>query len=99
MIADFTRIVVKFYSYNIAVSAAGQMGTTCHGSDPAISTVCRKFTIASYHKIRRIGEAKFDNDMTMTMTMKIILLPCNTCGIHSYSRTLTCYIQQSVMEI
>ena len=36
---------------------------------------------------------------TMTMTMKIILLPCNTCGIHSYSRTLTCYIQQSVMEI
>ena len=37
--------------------------------------------------------------MTMIMTMKIILLPCNTSGIHSYSMTLTCYIQQSVMEI
>ena len=40
---------------------------------------------------------KYDNDNEMTM--KIILLPCNTCGIHSYSMTLTGYIQQSVMEI
>ena len=42
----------------------------------------------------------FDNlilTMTLTMTMKIILLPCNTCGVHSDNMTLTSYIQQSVI--
>ena len=36
------------------------------------------------------------NTMTMTMTMKITLLPCNTCSLLSNDITLTGYIQQSI---
>ena len=61
-----------------------------NGRDLYIYVVVIQSTVKSRH-YKRI--------MTMTMTMKIILLPCNTYGVHSDNTTLKGYIQQSVMEI
>ena len=72
---------------------------TCLGGlthDPWVYHPCH---IEHSLQTRKYLPSDTKSTMTMTMTMKIILLSCNTCGVHSYSMTLTGYIQQSVMEV